>query len=591
MRLLILSILALVVGPAVHRMARHRTAMLRALDGFVLVAVGGLVLVQILPECVADGGWWAIAFAFAGLWGPTVVEKYLHRAERQVHSAALFLALLGISLHALLDGAALVEQHGPQHRQSVLLGWAVVLHNIPVGLTIWWLLSPGYGARTASGVLALVAGATLGGFWAGEHLTEGLSLTALAWFQALVAGSLMHVLIHRSIPHSREARDKRQADWPSGIGATVGIVLVLGLMGTEELFRTAGLEVARAFSVLALESAPALLLGYVAAGLLNAFLPPSPLHWLASGGSFNQSFKGMIFGLPLPICSCGVVPLYRALVHQRVPATAAIAFLIATPELGVDAVLLSVPLLGLEMAGIRVAGAMVVALLVGWLVGIYAGRKGLPVTPGDASALAPASGQPFRERLKRGTRFGLEEVVDHTAPWILLGLAVAAFLDPLLQEGWLHSLPARWEVVVFAFLGIPIYVCASGATPLVAVLMQNGVSPGAVLAFLLTGPATNITTFGLLGQLHGRRVALVFSAAIAGVSIALGYLVNLLYPGFQPPELFEREETSPSRLQLISLILLGFIFLSSWLRQGPRGFARQILLFDEQRGDGPRIGQ
>jgi len=261
--------------------------------------------------------------------------------------------------------------------------------------------------------------------------------------------------------------------------------------------------------------------------------------------------------------------------------TAGMAFLIATPELGLDAVLLSIPLLGGEMTILRIVTAAIVALLVGRLIGARSAPPPPALPIGETSETGRAA-KSFGERVKDGLKVGLGEVVDHTAPWILVGLAAAAVSQPFLSSGWLARIPTPLEVPLFALLGLPAYVCASGATPLVAVLIASGTSPGAALAFLLTGPATNVTTFGILGQLHGKRTAMAFSFTMIGLSVGLGFLVNLIFPTVAGAHLDQVAASETSVLQIISVALLTAIYLFSVLRRGPRRFVAE-LFFQDQR--------
>jgi hypothetical protein len=287
----------------------------------------------------------------------------------------------------------------------------------------------------------------------------------------------------------------------------------------------------------------------------------------------------MAFGLPLTICSCGVVPVYRSLVLQGIPVPAAMAFLIATPELSLDAVLISLPLLGGPFTLARLACAALVALAIGWALGRHLPPVAQPASPPafDLGAMAPGR----FARLKAGLATGLGEMVESTAPWILLGLGIAAAVEPLIQDSWFQSLPPTLEVGFFALLGIPTYVCASGATPLAAVLIHKGVSPGAALAFLLTGPATNVTTFGLLSRLHGRGAALAFGGLMALLAVALGHLVNLLLPPVDTFPQFRAE--AGSALQQLCLAAVAGLFLLALLRRGPRTFVGE--LFAEADGE------
>jgi uncharacterized membrane protein YraQ (UPF0718 family) len=579
--LLILSLATLLVGPLLYRLARQRGNMLLLLDGFIFVTISGLVLLFFLPDSISLGGLTSLVFIVLGWFGPTLIEHLSQRAAKQVHIVALGLALTFFCLHAVIDGTALSPLGTAAHP---LLPFAVILHRLPVGLTVWWLLRPGFGIVVASAVLGLVALMTAAGYSLGPLYGVGLNSQALAWFQAFVIGSLLHVVFHQPHLHDSELCHLPKPGrnrWAEGSGALLGLLLLVlvtgGGLSTAPSTETSLLveEILPTFWQLAVESAPALLIAYLMAGMLNAFLPPSSIGWMRRGGIWNQSLRGMAIGLPFPICSCGVVPLYRTLIQQGAPTTAAMAFLISTPELGLDAVLLSIPLLGGQMTLIRVAAAVMVALLVGVVVGRLV--RVAPSLGGvsDASTSVPETDS-IAMKLKRGLKVGLGEVVDHTAPWILLGLAVAAVAEPFLNPAQLGIVPDLVQVPLLALLGMPVYVCASGATPLVAVLLFNGISPGAALAFLLTGPATNLTTFGLLGQLHGRRIALLFSLTVIALAVTLGLSVNLLFPAAGTNSLSRLEAGGASLWQTLCLVVLAVVYLWSLLRRGARKFVSEL---------------
>ena len=252
--------------------------------------------------------------------------------------------------------------------------------------------------------------------------------------------------------------------------------------------------------------------------------------------------------------------------------SAALSFLVATSQLSIDAVLISVPLLGGEFTLVRVVCASAVALLVGWGVGLWVVTHFTP----QHEVLYEEPPMRAQSRLVHSLKTGLIDVVDDTALWIILGLGVAALADALLLTNALNSIPDWSEVALFALLGIPTYVCASGATPLAAVLVYKDVSPGAALAFLLTGPATNLTTFGVLARLHGRRLAMAFASVIMVLSILLGWGVKVVSPVVAAPAL--KLESAPqwgSWEGLCFLALCG-LFLASFVRMGPRAFVSEI---------------
>jgi hypothetical protein len=573
LHLLAVSLLALTVGPVLHQLARIKGTMLAALDGFVYVTMGGVIFMHIVPESFELAGWWSLLALLAGLLGPGLIEHRLRGLANQAHSVALCLAMLGIGLHGFMDGLAL--GHAGSEHEHHMLPMAILLHRLPVGLAVWFLLRPTYGLPRAVGLLALIGAATLMGFALGEAAVGGLANQGLGLFQALVAGSLLHVVAHRSYPIEEAASTPRAAKRHAGIGALVGLFFLWAL--TADLFGAEGQQASSMFIGLALESAPALLLAYVGAGLVYALMPKASLQWLRRGNSFAQSLRGISFGLPLPICSCGVVPIYRTLVSQGVPASAAMSFLVATPELSLDAVLISLPLLGGPFTAVRIICAAAVALAVGWGVGRWVS----PLAMAETGREDRDDGRSLAQRVAAGLRTGFGEVVDDTAPWIVLGLGVAALMAPFLSADWLTRIPSGLEVVFFALVGIPTYVCASGATPLVAVLILKGISPGAALAFLLTGPATNLTTFGVLARLHGPKVAIGFGAAIITMSVALGYGVNELLRLPPTPVLNEVGSRGWWSLEGLALLGLSLLFSLSLLRQGPRGFVGEIFASDD----------
>ena len=584
--LLVASVLALFLGPPLLRLARGSGWALRLLDGFIYVAIGGLVLLHVLPEAIHHSGWWALAAVGVGMAGPSIVERRLERSAKQAHAAALFLACIGLGLHAMMDGVALAAAEEAHRAEG--LGLAVVLHRLPVGLTLWWLIEPAKGVRTAAGVLVAMALATILGFLLGGAATETLDSPAMGLFYSLVGGSLLHVVLHRPHPVAEDPASLG-GRLVAGMGALLGfgllVILHNGHIHVEDSgFWTLLLD-------LLLASAPALVLAYLAAGLVQSYLPHASIRWMSRGSPVSQALRGVAFGLPLPICSCGVVPLYRSLVVQGAPTSAAMAFLVATPELGLDAILLSIPLLGGKMTLARVICAAVVALLIGWAIGRF-----VPARPAPAATPGAEQGRGgWRERLPGALKTGFGEVVDDTAPWILAGLVVAAALQPALEAPWLQQLPDNTEVLLFALIGMPAYVCASGATPLVAVLVAGGVSPGAGIAFLLAGPATNVTTFGILSQLHGRRIAVAFGAAIVVLCLALGSAVNLLLPTAADGAFAGGAGEHRGVLQMVSGVALAVLFGASLLRQGPRAFFGKLgeqggaYRDDEDDGDGPTL--
>lgn len=563
---LIAALLALGVGPIADAGARSRRGHKPVLDGLVTAAIPGLIFLEYVPSAIGTGEWSVLVALTAGFALPIAVERTTRRAGGEVHRWALLAGLSGVALHAALDGTALATLSADS---PISLPLATVLHRLPVGVAVWWLVVKEMDRRSAIGALAGLMLATVGGYaygGAAEWIAPESGMVTL--YQAAVGGSLVHVVMHQR-QEATEPLDRRREGW----GAVVAVVLLLAVFvdGMDARPDTAAGFLTRLY-VLSAESAPALLLAYVCAGLLSAFLPQRSVRWMERGGGFSQAGRGMAIGLPFPVCSCGVVPLYRSLIQRGAPPAAAMAFLVATPELGIDAILLSIPLLGPQVTVLRLATAALVAMLVGWWVG---GRlKAAARAP--ESIDAPDDGPGMLHRLAAALRTGTGEVVDHTAPWILLGLGVAVLVTPFLESGWLGGLPPVADVLLFALLGFPTYVCAASATPLVAAFLATGLSPGAGIAFLITGPATNISTLGLLGSLHGRRAAMAFAAVMMTLAVTAGVAVNAIFGTLPVPSLAALTEEQPSRLQQVSLLLLVGLFLRSVVRRGLRSFVGEL---------------
>jgi uncharacterized membrane protein YraQ (UPF0718 family) len=589
MFLLVTSLLALVVGPLLFRLADRAHWALLLLDGFIMATVAGLVLVHIVPHSVSLAGPWALVLAVAGFLGPGLLEHHLHRAARTTHVATLALACVGLLVHEFFDGVALgVPASGAVHGdEGSILAIAVVLHRLPVAVTVWWLLRSSIGARLAAVTLCGLGLATVAGFAFAGAVAPLMEDAWVGLLQCLVGGSLLHVVIHRP-PSLPAPPSTGRGHVYAGVGALLGVLVVGGLSDNHLPHQHVHGEMsfAELFLTLALESAPALLLGLLLAGLSKLYLPQASPRWLQTGRASTEALRGMLFGLPLPIGRSAVLPAYRSLAGAGVPVAAGVAFLLAMPALGLETILLSLPLLGVELTIVRVLAAGLVAVLVGTWLGHLARNSG--AAPEALVAPAAARSGHHGTRLAMGLRLGMGAIVDDVGPWLLLGLVAAALAEPLLAGGsgqWLAQLPGGVDVLLFALLGVPVYLSAAGATPLAAVLIHEGVSPGAALAFLLVGPAAHFAAFGVVAEMHGRRAALAFAGAVVGLAVALGMLANALLGKSGGVALHDSAHEAPGVVAGACLAVLAVLLALSVLRLGPRGFIGQVLFPHSEEED------
>lgn len=600
---LILSIFTLFIGPIIYRKVARSETLLEIIDGFIFVSIAALVMQHILPASSGDGGVAILACLLLGFIGPNVLESRLSKAGHNIHTGVLLFGVIGLAIHAALDGAALVSEASlaPSDGVSITHGLidslpvAIILHRLPVGLTLWFLIRPNFGRLFALLALIALSIMTTIGFFAAEALAHELhDHRWLELVQAFAAGAILHVVVFRFHLEEGEALDdsccghamtkstsriaisNKHSIPAESVGNILGLLLVsmvfYGNSSSDCGEHCHSSELWSTFYTLLATSAPALLLAYVVGGFLYAFTPSSSIAWLKKGGSVKQFLKGLFVGLPLPVCSCGVLPLYESLARRGVPAAAAFAFLLATPELGIDAILISIPLLGTDLTMVRLGAVIVFTTIV-----VAAILYLIPKEDLILEEIVVEENKSLSERLIHGITFGLISLVENTGAWILAGILIAALMDPLISPET-FSLSPILEVIACSIVGVFVYVCAAGSTPFVAILIANGLSAGAAIAFLLTGPATNISTFGVIGKLHGQRAALVFSVVAGITAILIGLVINMFFTSeLTLPDLALHEHSTHSLYERIASILLLLLFAFSVVRIGARAFFEQVV--------------
>lgn len=285
------------------------------------------------------------------------------------------------------------------------------------------------------------------------------------------------------------------------------------------------------------DSAPWLLLGFAVAGIVKALVPEDLLANQLGQPGIKSTVKAALIGAPLPLCSCGVIPAAIGLRRSGASKSATTAFLISTPETGVDSVAVSYALLGPFMAVIRPIAAIISAIV----AGIFVGQGNQPHAEGlikndlkPEPCCSVERGEPknivsWSDKLMAAWRFTFVDLVGDITKWLLIGLGCAAFIKTLVpQEFLVHWGDGFIAFMVMAAIGVPMYICATASTPIAAGLLFSGVSPGAVLVFMLVGPATNIATVALVRSELGKRALYAYLGSVVGVSFAFGYLTNAL---------------------------------------------------------------
>ncbi|QFU25009.1 metal transporter [Shewanella eurypsychrophilus] len=449
---LLASCIALLLGPLFYRFLSTENGLRKGLDGFIFVSLGGLVLLHILPELLEHGGFLAIIFVIVGMWGPTASEKLFHRYSEVTHKFTLFLGVAGLLLHTITDGGAMVLAQ--QDNTSILLALGIILHRLPVGLAIWWLVKPQVGSRWAMAVLAAMMILTGAGYFAGEQMLTQLSLDNTVYLQAFVTGSILHVVLHQ--PHAHDSSSNSNTVHPekyeyhAGIGSLLGIGLLCVLLmmdsggGHEHHHHDHSTEQLLDWM---LTLAPVLLLSYAVAGLrFKLGLSPQSKHL---GKRWLQRLAG--------------------------------------PE----ALIITAFLLGPLVALFQLIGLLIIGALLTFS----------KVEPTDPHLSIPTS----------PLRFGFAHIIDRSAPWVLLSLILANLIGH-------PSVPLEnpiIQVAVLMVLFLPMRFCNLGGAVLALSLAYSGWSMPAVMLALIAAPIFNLAQLKLMNLTQRVVVIGIIIASLA----------------------------------------------------------------------------
>jgi uncharacterized membrane protein YraQ (UPF0718 family) len=312
------------------------------------------------------------------------------------------------------------------------------------------------------------------------------------------------------------------------------------------------------------QSAVYMLFGLLIGGLLKEYLSPSYVANHLGSGRFSSVFKAALLGIPIPLCSCGVLPAAATLKKQGADNGAVTAFLISTPESGVDSISITWALLDPIMTVARPLSAFISAVVAGTAENLFsfsdpddseeAAQEDFDRSGMRQNALAGSEGgccsgcsdiesdiarKPQEQRffirfpgkLKAGIHYATVDIWEELAGWFFVGILLAGIITVLVPDEMIAAYLGGGlsSMFVMLLLGIPLYICATASTPIAAAFIMKGVSPGTALVFLLVGPATNITSLSVLVGLLGKRAAGLYLLSIAVVSVLCGLAVDAVY--------------------------------------------------------------
>ena len=323
------------------------------------------------------------------------------------------------------------------------------------------------------------------------------------------------------------------------------------------------------------EMSPYLLLGFFFAGVMHAFIPGMVYNRYLGGKGFKSVFYGALFGIPLPLCSCGVLPTAMSLRKQGASKGATASFLISTPETGVDSIIATYSVLGLPFAVIRPVAAFCNAIMGGWLINKFGDKD--EVVPVDASAKTccchhkqeETHHEGFLGKMREALRFGFVEMIEDIGKWLVIGLVIAGLITVFVPDEFFALFRGNTQLSMLLVLciAIPMYICATGSIPIAVALMMKGLTPGAALVLLMAGPACNMASILVINKTLGRKSLVLYLVSIITMAILWGHVVDYLLPAewFQMALSVGRccIEESTSWLNWSSTIVLGLLLLNA----------------------------
>lgn len=290
------------------------------------------------------------------------------------------------------------------------------------------------------------------------------------------------------------------------------------------------------FRVAVGEMSPYLLFGFLMAGLLSVAVSQERVEQHIGRRGLMSIFKASMFGVPLPLCSCGVIPVGMSLRKHGASKDATVAFLISTPQTGVDSIMVTLSMLGPVFAIIRPIAALLTGMAGGILTmffGDKANGNGAAEQPAavkcEDACCAPAGSGLAGNKIARAIKYGFVILPADIGRFLFAGLIIAAVISTIVPPDFFkaHLGVGIVPMLVMIAIGIPMYVCSSASVPVAAALMHAGISPGAALAFLMSGPATNAATITTIWKVLGRRTAVLYLFSIAAGALGFGMLLDL----------------------------------------------------------------
>ncbi len=315
---------------------------------------------------------------------------------------------------------------------------------------------------------------------------------------------------------------------------------------------------------------PYLILGFVFAGILHVFFKKESIAKLLGGNKIKSAVYASLIGVPLPLCSCGVIPTGISFYKNGASKGSTVSFLISTPQTGVDSIMATYSMLGLPFAILRPVIAFISGVFGGTLTN-YLDRNTIPE---PQLAVEQNLNLKMENPFKRIFYYAFYEFLQDIAKWLIIGLLIAALISSILPDDFFQQYIHNdfLSMLIILAVSVPLYVCATGSIPIAAVLIMKGISPGAAFVFLMAGPATNAATITVLGKVMGKKALIGYLTSIIGSSLFFGFLIDQFLPrewftAFQINGNHTMEHGLPFWFEVASSVLLIIFIINIYFRK------------------------
>ena len=276
---------------------------------------------------------------------------------------------------------------------------------------------------------------------------------------------------------------------------------------------------------------PYILLGFLLAGVMHAFLPADTYRRFLGKRSWRSIVNATLLGIPLPLCSCGVIPTAMSLHKEGATKGATVSFLIATPQTGIDSIIATYSLMGLPFALLRPIAAIATALAGGFITNRFSDKKeqNNNATGDKQHGSTPKGVLP---KMRNALNYAFVEMMQDIGKWLIAGLVVAGVITVFVPDSFFNLFEGNslLSMLFVLLLAIPMYLCATGSIPIAVALMLKGLSPGTAFVLLMAGPAVNTASMLVIGKVMGRKALSTYLTSIVSGAIAFGLAIDYLMP-------------------------------------------------------------